>query len=220
MHKNNRRKLIKEIAKRTAVLYRLPLERIYEEIMHYLKTRRSRYFKFKPSELREEAILRVFRNTSSENLRNKFRQAIYLCLAREKLFTGKFRVTSRLIDLAREMKVNQAEGILVELARAPDESFVSAKESMILKNQAIETLIEFDISKAVLKEIIDNNIFNPNYTEICLIASTKLIPRYDSFLDYFPIALSIYQEHPDKINLSGILSVGLTIFGDGTLPEF
>ncbi|HLP44994.1 MAG TPA: hypothetical protein VK469_03570 [Candidatus Kapabacteria bacterium] len=217
-NRDKKPKLIKVRVKKSSDIYKLPVETIYEEIIKYLKTRRSRYFNFVSKELREEAILKVFKNTSSEKFKNKLRQAIYLCLARENLFTGKLRITSRLIDLAKEMRVTQVEGILVELARAPELSFISPRESVILKNQAIETLIEFDISKEVLKEIIDNNIFNPNYTEICLIASTKLIPRFDSFLEYFPIALSLCQDHPEKIDLSSVLKVGLLVMGDGFIP--
>lgn len=189
------------------------VETIYEEIVQYLKTCRSKIFDFDPREPREEVILRTFEPTGDERLKNKLRQAVYIAFEREELFSHGYEFIWRLLVLADEMKVTQAKNILLELARTHDFPGMPAGDKARLKNHIIAVLLKFDIPKEALKDIIDNNISDPDYTEICLGASTLLIPRFDSFVKYFPIALRQYRRYPRKVSLESVLRVCLDCIG-------
>ena len=192
----------------------LSTEDIFEEIIQYLKTLKSEYFKYNPREPREDAILRIFEDTTDEHLKNKLRKAMYLCLEREKLLRNDPKLILQLLNLVDEMRVTQAKNILLKLANMKEFPGISPLSTKQLKRKIFSILRKFDIPEKDLKDIVDNNITDPLYTEICLIASAQLHPKVGSFKDNLPIAVKVYKSNPKKVRLSSVFRTFLHKVGE------
>lgn len=179
----------------------LPTEKLYEEIAQYLKTSRSYYFQFEPREPIDEAVLRVFESSDNEYFRNKIREALCFFLHRERLFDQKFPLVICILDLVSETYTTQATDFLLELARKNAFPKFTDSCQLQLKSKVLSILMKFPLTQVQLKELIDRNISNPNFSEICLAGAIRLIPQIDMFADYLSKALQIYAFNRSRLRL-------------------
>jgi len=181
------------------------LEKLYEEINQILKTGRGYYLSVDPKQPLVYSIISVFSSCKDVKQSNLFREAIFLCLERERFKIDNKDYFLNLLHLIREIRVEKTVNILFHILYSKNIGKLTIETSDQLKPKIIAALLEFDLSSEkhmkALREIINSYIRNPQYTEICLQATLQYLPITELFLEYFPIAFEIYKNNRDMIHL-------------------
>ena len=199
--------------KRTSPIERLSEEQLFVDILRYLRTLKSSYFEYNSRQPAEESILILFDGTTDEQLKNRLRQAVRLCLEREDLRNQEWEFALHILNLVEEMRITQAKDILLELLGANEFPHMSVGDMKRLKRKLISILGEFHIPEESMRSIIDDNIDDPALTDECLIAATKFYPPVDSFVAFLPKALRVYEAYPREVRLPSTFRVFLGIIG-------
>ena len=191
----NKKRIIKKLSKKNH-------SAISAEIMNFLSTGKSKYFKNEVNEQNVDAIMSIFDIAENEHLKQNLRDAVYLCFIQNNFFKLTSDITMDLLILADEMKVVRVKDFLLRLLFCDENVYRTVTKEKEIKMKILGILSRLDLHANEFKNILDIFIIEPFYISNCLRLSSTYFSTLDFFCEFFFKSIELYKNYPNLIILS------------------
>jgi len=187
------------------------IESLLEDLHDWLATGLSKRFHTVPGEDRVDGVLRAFDSFQTERERNALRLAVYRCLDQLQSLTN-VRLITDLLTLVDELRVTRAKPLLASWATMPAFIQLRERDGKRLKRKLLSVLFKFDLDPELLRMLLDVNLTNPAYTEVCLTAYLNAATNVKLFIDQFHLALR-HREQLGQVDFPLVLRLFMMRYG-------
>lgn len=202
-------------SERTYELEKRDSDYISAEIMNYLTLNKSDIFKHNPKDKKTDIVMYVFEEINDSRIKNKFREAVYLCFKYNDIFSLSPDILFNLFVLVDQMRIYniKMKDFIFQLLFRDNYPKYFEIDKTIFKQRLFRLIIKFDLSFNEFDTLIKSFIQNPDYTENCLIASSKYFPTLDKFVNFFHQSIDVYEVNKDRVDLPKAIRECLILIG-------